>query len=51
MAEINQIFESKQEYNDFTLIIQKLREATEPSPKTAISDFTMDELQKLKSII
>ena len=49
--QINRVFESKPEYKDFNLIIAKLREATNPTPKTSINEFTDAELQKLLSII
>ncbi|AZS49243.1 hypothetical protein BpsS140_00050 [Bacillus phage vB_BpsS-140] len=51
MAEINAKFEHDPKFKDFMLIIQVMKQATAPNEKTSITEFTDDELIKLKNLL
>lgn len=48
---INKAFETNPEYNDFMKIINAMKEATAPNPKTSLDEFSMAELTKLYNIV
>lgn len=49
--QINSKFEQDAQYKDFMKIIEVMKKATEPNPKTSINDFTDAEVQKLASLV
>lgn len=49
--QINQKFEQDPQYKDFMRIIAIMKEATAPNEKTAINDFTDEEVQKLADLV
>lgn len=51
IAEINKAFETDPKYKDFMLIINAMKEASAPHGKTSISDFTDEELMRLRKIV
>lgn len=51
IQEINNIFETKDEYKDFMKIIGAMKEASAPHGKTSINEFTDTELARLKEIV
>lgn len=51
IAEINKAFETQEQYKDFMKIIDAMKKASAPHGKTSITDFTDEELAKLKEIV
>ena len=51
IAEINNAFETQDQYKDFMKIIEAMKKASAPHGKTSINDFTDEELAKLKEIV
>ena len=48
---INEKFETDPKYKDFMQIINVMKQATAPNEKTAINDFTDEEVQKLADLV
>jgi len=48
---INEKFETDPRYRDFMQIINVMKQATAPNEKTAINDFTDEEVQKLADLV
>lgn len=49
--QINAKFETDPKYKDFMQIINVMKQATAPNEKTAINDFTDQEVQKLADLV
>lgn len=49
--QINAKFETDPKYKDFMQIINVMKQATAPNEKTAINDFTDEEVQKLANLV
>jgi len=51
ITSINSVFEQNPKYKDFMLIISVMKEASAPTGKTSINDFSDDELVRLYQLV